>query len=93
MVFDLLHRYLEWSGLEVRFVTNLTDVDDKVIRGARTAGVTIQEFTAPFGDAFLEDLRTLGVRPADHYPRATDYVGRMVGFEKRLEEKGLAYQA
>ncbi len=93
VVFDLLHRYLEWSGLEVRFVTNLTDVDDKVIRGAKEAGVTIREYTNPFGEAFLDDLKTLGVRPADHYPRATDYVGRMVGFVKRLEEKGLAYQA
>ncbi|MFO8175559.1 MAG: cysteine--tRNA ligase [Longimicrobiales bacterium] len=93
MVFDLLHRYLEWTGLDVRFVTNLTDVDDKVIRGAGEAGVTIQEYTAPFGEAFLADLQVLGVRPADHYPRATDYVGRMVGFVKKLEEKGLAYQA
>ena len=93
MVFDLLHRYLEWSGLDVRFVTNLTDVDDKVIRGAKEAGVGIKEYTDPFGEAFLADLRTLGVRPADHYPRATDYVGRMVGFVKKLEEKGLAYQA
>lgn len=93
MVFDLLHRYLEWSGLDVRFVTNLTDVDDKVIRGAKEAGVTIQEYTTPFGEAFLSDLRILGVRPVDHYPRATDYVGQMVGFVKKLEEKGLAYQA
>jgi len=93
MVFDLLHRYLEWSGLDVRFVTNLTDVDDKVIRGAREAGVSIKEYTTLFGEAFLADLETLGVRPADHYPRATDYVGQMVGFVKTLEEKGLAYQA
>ncbi len=93
MVFDLLHRYLEWTGLEVRFVTNLTDVDDKVIRGAVEKGVDIREYTEPFGEAFLRDLEILGIQPADLYPRATDYVGRMVGFVKRLEEKGLAYQA
>lgn len=93
MVFDLLHRYLEWSGFEVRFVTNLTDVDDKTIKGALAQGVTIQEYTAPFGEAFLEDLGVLGVWPADLYPLATDYVEQMVSFIQRLEEKGLAYQA
>ncbi|MGW8267702.1 MAG: cysteine--tRNA ligase [Longimicrobiales bacterium] len=93
MVFDLLHRYLEWSGYEVRFVTNLTDVDDKVIRGAREAGLTIREYTEPFGVAFLGDLHTLGIKPVDLYPRATDYIGAMVDFIGRLEEKGLAYQA
>ena len=92
MVFDLLHRYLEWSGFEVRFINNLTDVDDKTINGALAEGVTIQEFTAPFGEAFLEDLTVLGVRPADLYPRATDYVEQMVEFVQRLQEKGLAYQ-
>jgi cysteinyl-tRNA synthetase len=92
MVFDLLHRYLEWSGIEVRFVTNLTDVDDKVIRGALAEGTTIQEYTKPFAEAFLEDLRVLGVRPVDLYPRATDYVERMVEFVEKLEEKGLAYK-
>jgi cysteinyl-tRNA synthetase len=93
MVFDLLHRYLEWLGFEVRFVTNLTDVDDKTIRGAREEGVRIQEYTLPFGEAFLADAKRLGIRPADLYPRATDYVPAMVHFVRRLEEKGLAYQA
>lgn len=93
MVYDLLHRYLEWSGYEVRFVTNLTDVDDKTIRGARERGVGIRQYTEPYGDAFLADARTLGIRPADLYPKATEYVQEMVDFVLRLQEKGLAYQA
>ena len=93
IAFDLLHRFLEWSGFEVRFVNNLTDVDDKTIRGALAEGITIREYTEPFGEAFLEDARALGIRPADLYPRATDYVEAMVEFVSRLEEKGLAYQA
>ncbi len=93
MVYDLLHRYLEWTGYEVRFVTNLTDVDDKTIRGAIREGVTIREYTPKFGEAFLSDARTLGIRQADLYPRATDYVPEMVEFIRRLEKKGLAYQA
>ena len=57
VAFDLLHRFLEWSGFEVRFVSNLTDVDDKTIRGALEEGVTIREYTQPYGEAFLEDSR------------------------------------
>jgi len=93
VAFDLLHRFLEWSGFEVRFVTNLTDVDDKTIKRALEEGVTIGEYTAPFGVAFLEDARSLGIRPMDLYPKATDYVVGMVEFVRRLEAKGLAYQA
>jgi len=93
IAFDLLHRFLEWSGFEVRFVTNLTDVDDKTIKGALEKGITIREYTAPFGEAFLEDARALGIRPMDLYPKATDYVDAMVEFVRRLEAKGLAYQA
>jgi cysteinyl-tRNA synthetase len=93
MVYDLLHRYLEWSGYEVRFVTNLTDVDDKTIRGALERGTVIRHYTEPFGEAFLADARTLGIRPADLYPKATDYVEAMVEFVRRLQKKGLAYQA
>lgn len=93
VVFDLLHRYLEWLGYEVRFVTNLTDIDDKTIRGAREKGVTIREYTEPYADAFLADAGTLGIQPADLYPKATEYVEAMVEHIRRLEEKGLAYQA
>ena len=62
LVFDLLHRYLEWKGYGVRFVTNLTDVDDKTIRGALEQGVTIREYTEPFGEAFLADAERWGIR-------------------------------
>jgi cysteinyl-tRNA synthetase len=92
IVSDLLHRYLEWSGYEVRFVTNLTDVDDKVIRGAQDRGVSIGEYVEPFGAAYLGDLETLGIRPVDAYPRATRYIEAMVDWVRKLEEKGLAYQ-
>src|SRR5690606_27390916 len=69
--YDVLHRYLEWKGFQVRFVMNLTDVDDRIIERALDAGTSIDEFTAPFIRGFLEDLDTLGVRRADAYPRAT----------------------
>ncbi|NIP57296.1 MAG: cysteine--tRNA ligase, partial [Gemmatimonadetes bacterium] len=69
--YDLLHRYLEWKGYDVRFVMNLTDVDDKTIEAALEEGVTVREYTEPFGQAILGDARTLGIREADTYPRAT----------------------
>ena len=93
LFFDLVHRHLEWSGLDVRFVMNLTDVDDKVIAAARSAGTSITEHTAPFGETFLADCETLGVRPVDSYPRATSYIEAMVDFISILIERGHAYAA
>ena len=91
MVYDLLHRWLEWSGYDVRFVTNLTDVDDRTIDAAVEEGVTVREYTVPYGERFLEDCRTLGILDADSYPKATEYVGPMISFVETLVEKGHAY--
>lgn len=93
LFFDLVHRYLEWSGYDVRFVMNLTDVDDKVIEAADAARTSISDHTGPFGEIFLDDCRTLGVRPVDRYPRATHYIGPMVDFIERLVARGHAYAA
>jgi cysteinyl-tRNA synthetase len=88
---DLLHRYLEFRGYEVKFVMNLTDVDDKTIRGAARDGVPLGEFTEPFARLLFQNFETLGIAGADVYPRATHYVPQMVELIRRLEEKGLAY--
>jgi cysteinyl-tRNA synthetase len=90
---DILHRYLEFRGYEVRFVMNLTDVDDKTIRGARQKGVALAEFTEPFARGLFESFETLGIEGADVYPRATHYIPEMVELLRRLEERGLAYRA
>lgn len=93
VVYDLLRRYLMWLGFDVRFVMNLTDVDDKVINGAAKAGLDIRDFTAPFGEAILRDADALGILPADSYPMATQHIEGMVDWVRRLEEKSLAYAA
>ncbi|WP_405284326.1 cysteine--tRNA ligase [Gaopeijia maritima] len=93
VAYDLLHRYLEWKGLEPRMVVNLTDVDDKTINGAAAAGTDLESFTEPHGEAFLHDADTLGIRPFFATPRATAHVDEMVRWIERLEEKGLAYRA
>jgi len=92
---DILQRHLEYRGFSVQRVMNLTDVDDKTIRGCRAAGVPLAEFTAPFKRAFFEDLEALRIKKADHFPEATaaDHIARMIEMIQRLEENGHAYRA
>ena len=90
---DLLQRHLEARGYEVERVMNLTDVDDKTIRGCRQLGVRLADFTQKYKDAFFDDLRTLRVKRAQHFPAATDYVAQMIEMIRVLEQKGIAYQA
>src|SRR5947207_10306904 len=69
---DLLQRHLELMGFEVERVMNMTDVDDKTIRGSRAANIPLGEFTAPFKEAFYQDLGTLQIKHADSFPAATE---------------------
>lgn len=89
---DLLHRYLEWKGCGVRFVMNLTDVEDKIIADAVERGISIDEVTAPQIEAFRRDLARLGIRPADVYPRATEHIPHMVALIEKLIANGHAYE-
>jgi cysteinyl-tRNA synthetase len=91
LLYDLIHRYLEWLGLDVRFVMNVTDVDDKTIAGARAAGVSLEAHTGPYLAALLEDSDALGIRRFDAYPRATEHVGGMIAMIQALLDRGLAY--
>lgn len=92
---DLLQRHLELRGYHVHRVMNITDVDDKTIRGARESGRPLREFTAPFKQGFFADLATLRVKPAQEFPAATDqrYVDRMIAMITTLMARDLAYQA
>jgi len=90
---DLLRRWLQYKGFKVTQVQNLTDVDDKTIRGSREAGVSLNEFTQQYKDAFFEDLKTLRIEPAEHYPAATDCIPEMIALIEKLVANGLAYQS
>src|ERR1044071_4635057 len=92
---DLLQRHLELRGYKVHRVMNITDVDDKTIRGAREAKVPLAKFTEQFKKAFFEDADTLRIKRADEFPAATDqrYVDRMIAMIGDLIARGLAYQA
>jgi cysteinyl-tRNA synthetase len=92
---DLLQRHLELRGYKVHRVMNITDVDDKTIRGAREAGVPLSKFTEQFKQAFFEDIETLRIKRADEFPAATDqrHIDRMIEMIGTLISRGLAYQA
>ncbi len=89
---DLLKRFLKFLGYRVTHVMNITDVDDKTIKGAKAQGVSLPEYTQKYTEAFFEDIRTLGILPADAYPRATEHVPDMVAMIKGLLGKGFAYE-
>ena len=90
---DLLRRALRLHGWRVEQVMNLTDVDDKIIRRADELGVTIDQVTEPVIEIFQQDRAYLRIQPAEHYPRATDYIPQMIALVERLMANGLAYQA
>ncbi len=89
---DTLRRYLEHRNYKVLQVMNLTDVDDKTIRGARREGLTLREYTDRYAKAFFEDIKALNILPAKSYPRATEMIQEMVEFIKVLIKKGHAYR-
>lgn len=89
---DLLRRTLKFFGFKVTQVMNLTDVDDKTIKGAIAKQITLQEFTHPYIQAFFDDIKALNIEPAEHYPAATAYIDDMIKMIQKLLEKGIAYK-
>ncbi|MEQ1589971.1 MAG: cysteine--tRNA ligase, partial [Gallionella sp.] len=93
VVFDMVYRWLKASGLDVTYVRNVTDIDDKIIKRAAENGESIRQLTTRFIAAMHEDADALGVQRPDHEPRATDYVPQMLDMIAKLEANELAYQA
>jgi cysteinyl-tRNA synthetase len=88
---DLLYRFLRQSGYNVRYVMNITDVDDKIIRNSARDGVSVQQYTAKFQKAFLEDSAVLNIQRPE-LVRATENIAKMADFIDELEKKGFAYR-
>ncbi len=89
---DMLRRVLAYCGYRVIQVMNFTDVDDKTIRDSQAAGEPLEEFTERYKQAFLEDVDTLRMQRAEHYPAATDHIHEMVEMVKALRDKGHTYE-
>src|SRR3989338_4053194 len=90
IVSDLLKRYLRYKGCKVMHVMNITDVDDKTIRGAQSQRISLKQFTKQYEEAFFDDLESLNILPADRFPSATEHIDEMRFLIRRLIEKGLA---
>lgn len=93
VAFDAITRYLRACGYNVRYVRNITDIDDKIIQRAAANGESIDALTHRFIKAMHEDLEKLGVLPVDEEPRATHFMSEMIGLISRLIDNGLAYVA
>ena len=93
IAFDVVQRWLRASGLNVTYVRNITDIDDKIIRRAVENGESVRALTDRMIAALHQDSDALGIARPDHEPRATDYVPQMLDITRRLQDKGLAYQA
>ena len=91
LVFDVIRRYLEFSGYQVEFVKNFTDVDDKIIKRAHERGVTCDVITAEFIEAYYQDMGKLGIRRATNEPKATEHMAEIIALVGTLIQKGLAY--
>ena len=89
---DLLKRFLQFMGFKVTHIMNITDIDDKTIKGAKAQGISLADYTRKYIDAFFADLKTLNIAPADLYPRATEHIPEMVAIVSRLIQKGYAYE-
>jgi len=90
---DLLRRYLQYRGLQVTQVMNITDVEDKIIKNATKAGQDIRTYVSPYIDAFFASLDKLRIRRADAYPRATEFIPQMVALVEKLTGRGHTYVA
>ncbi len=91
VVSDIIRKYFEYKGFNVKFVMNLTDVDDKIIKKANEEKVEPGKVTQKYIDAFMEDIAKLKVKKADIYPKATEHIDEIIKMIKTLEEKGMAY--
>ena len=93
VAFDTIRRYFEYRGYEVTYISNFTDVDDKIINRAKEEGITPQEVADKYIAAFREDVTALGVKPATRHPRVVEFMDDIIRFVTDLIEKGYAYES
>ena len=92
IIFDTVRRYMEYKGYEVNYVSNFTDVDDKIIKKANEEGVTATEIAERYIKECKQDMEALNIKPATHQPRATEEIGGMIKMIQTLIKKGHAYE-
>ncbi|UTR16695.1 cysteine--tRNA ligase [Salipaludibacillus sp. LMS25] len=93
VVFDMVRRYFEYKGYDVQYISNFTDVDDKIIKAAEEMGEDVMAVAERFINAYYEDTGALGVKKADEHPRVTDTMPEIISFIEKLVEKDYAYES
>ena len=93
VAFDTIRRYFEYRGYTVNYISNFTDVDDKIIKAANEVGISTKELSDKFITAFMEDTAQLGIKPATQNPRVINYMNEIIAFVSTLIDKGFAYVA
>ncbi|HZK23054.1 MAG TPA: cysteine--tRNA ligase [Atopostipes sp.] len=93
VAFDTIRRYFEYRGYEVTYVSNFTDVDDKIIQAAKELKLEAPQVAEKFIDAFFEDTEALAVRKADHHPRVMQTIPEIIELVQTLIDKGFAYES
>jgi cysteinyl-tRNA synthetase len=91
MGWDVVRRYLQWRGYQVRYVHNFTDIDDKILNRAKAEGSSMQAVADRYIAAYFEDIRRLNILDADEYPRVTEHIPAIHQLIQALEDKGYAY--
>ncbi len=92
LFFDVVRRYFKYIGWEVKYVQNITDIEDKLIEQAKEENIPATEIAAKYTEAFFEDITALGIEKADHHTYATEFVPDMIQLIQALENKGFAYE-
>ena len=93
VAFDTIRRYFEYAGYQVNYISNFTDVDDKIIKAAKEADMSPKDLADKFIAAFMEDTKALGIKPATQNPRVMDFMDQIIDFVQVLMDKGFAYEA
>ncbi|MCC7429862.1 cysteine--tRNA ligase [bacterium] len=93
ITFDMVRKYLEFSGYKVTYVMNITDVDDKIIERANKEGISTKEVAEKYTEEFFRDVEALKIKKATFYPKATEHIEEMLELVQALEQKGIAYNS
>ena len=91
IIFDTLRRYFEYSGYDVKFVQNFTDIDDKMIKNANELGITVKELAEKYIAEYFTDAQGLKIKEASVHPKATENIDAIIDIVKKLEDSGYAY--
>lgn len=92
IIFDMVYRYFKYCGYDVKYASNFTDVDDKIIKAAKAAGITEKELTEKFIKIYLDDVKALNCLDIDYRPKVTETMPEIIAYIQKLMDKGFAYQ-